>query len=72
MLMARSAVRGGQDIGESADKATQPANEGYSPDDVAASFYHNLGIDSTKEYHSSSGRPIMTVRDGHVIQTLFS
>jgi len=72
MLMAGGGVKGGQVIGQSDEKATQPANEGYSPDDVAASFYHALGIDSTKEYHTNTGRPIMIVRDGKVIQKLFS
>jgi hypothetical protein len=72
MLMAGGDVRGGQVIGESDEKATLPAAEGYSPDDVAASFYHNLGIDHKKEYHTSTGRPIMIVRDGSVIQPLFS
>jgi hypothetical protein len=43
-----------------------------SPNDVAASLYHNLGIDHTKEYHTNTGRPIMIVRDGNVIQKLFS
>ena len=51
---------------------TLPANEGYSPDDAAASFYHNLGIDHTQEYYSKTGRPITIVRDGSVIRDLFS
>ena len=72
MLMAGGGVRGGQVIGASDDKAAGPANEGYSPDDVAASFYHNLGIDHTHEYHTNTGRPIMVVREGTVIQQLFS
>jgi hypothetical protein len=72
MLMAGGGVRGGQVVGQSDDKATGPANEGFSPDDVAASFYHNLGIDHTKEYHSSTGRPITIVRNGTVIRDLFA
>ncbi|HND50901.1 MAG TPA: DUF1501 domain-containing protein [Pirellulaceae bacterium] len=72
MLMAGGGVRGGQVIGASDEKATQPANEAISPDDVAASLYHNLGIDHTKEYHTNTGRPIMIVRDGKVIPKLFS
>jgi len=72
MLMAGGSVRGGQAIGESDDKATQPKAEGFSPDDVAASFYYNLGIDHTKEYHTNTGRPITIVRDGKLIHQLFS
>lgn len=72
MLMAGGGVRGGQVLGQSDEKATMPANEGFSPDDVAASFYHALGIDHTKEYATNTGRPITIVRDGHVINKLFS
>lgn len=72
MLMAGGGVRGGQVIGESDDTASGPRHDGISPDDVAASFYHNLGIDPTLEYASSTGRPITLVRDGSVINQLFS
>ena len=71
MLLAGGGVRGGQVLGESDEKASFPAAKGFSPDDVAASFYHNLGIDHTKEYHSTTGRPIMIVRNGTVIPELF-
>ncbi len=72
MLMAGGAVRGGQVIGESDDTASGPRHEGISPDDVAASFYYNLGIDPALEYDSNTGRPITLVRDGHVIEKLFA
>ena len=72
MLMAGGGVRGGQVIGESDDTAAGPRHEGISPDDVAASFYHNLGIDPTLEYDTNTGRPITLVRDGKVIEQLFS
>ena len=72
MLMAGGAVRGGQVVGESDDTAAGPRHEGISPDDVAASFYYNLGIDPTMEFDSSTGRPITLVRDGQIIDQLFS
>lgn len=72
MLMAGGGISGGRVLGESNENATEPKHEGFSPDDVAASFYHNLGIDHTKEYHTSTGRPIMLVRDGNVIEELFA
>ena len=65
-------MRGGQVIGESDDTAAGPRHEGISPDDVAASFYHSLGIDPTLEYDTNTGRPITLVRDGKVIEQLFS
>ncbi len=72
MLLAGGGVRGGQVIGESDDKATGPKDDGFSPDDVAASFYHNLGINPAMEYHTNTGRPITIVRDGTVIKQLFA
>jgi uncharacterized protein (DUF1501 family) len=72
MLMAGGAVRGGQVIGESDDTASGPRHEAISPDDVAASFYYNLGIDPTLEYNTSTGRPITLVRDGKPLDQLFS
>jgi uncharacterized protein (DUF1501 family) len=72
MLLAGGAIRGGQVVGESDDKATLPKDKGFSPSDVAASFYHNLGIDPTREYHTNTGRPITIVRDGSPIRALFS
>ena len=72
MLQAGGSIRGGQALGESDEKASMPANEGFTPDDVAASFYHNVGIDHTKEYQTNTGRPIMIVRDGSVIRELFA
>lgn len=72
MLMAGHKVRGGQVVGESDEKAAGPKNDAITPDDAAASFYHNLGIDHTKEYQSTSGRPITIVRDGSIVRQLFS
>jgi hypothetical protein len=72
MLMAGGGVRGGQVIGESDETAAGPANEAIKPDDVAASFYQNLGIDHKQEFQTETGRPITLVRDGNPIPALFS
>jgi len=72
MLQAGGSIRGGQALGESDENASMPANEGFTPDDAAASFYHNVGIDHTKEYQTNTGRPIMVVRDGSVIKKMFA
>ena len=72
MLMAGGGVRGGQVIGASDAKGTEPKDEAIRPDDVAASLYRCLGIDPTKEYRTSTGRPVMIVRDGRPIDGLFA
>jgi len=71
VLLGGGGMRGGQVIGASDEKGTGPKDEAISPDSVAASFYHSLGIDPTKEYHTSTGRPVMIVRDGEMIEELF-
>ena len=71
-LMAGGGMQGGQVIGASDAKGEGPKDRAISPDDVAASFMHSLGIDPTKEYHTPTGRPVMIVRDGTVIPELFS
>lgn len=72
MLMAGGRIAGGRVLGASDANAMGPDGKGYSPDQVAASFYKNLGIDTTKEYHTSTGRPVMIVRDGEAIPELFA
>ncbi len=72
MLMAGGSIKPGQVVGASDDKGLGPLNEGHKPDDVAASFFHNLGIDPKHEYHTNTGRPVMIVRDGQIIPELFA
>ena len=57
---------------QSDDTAAGPRHEAIKPDDVAASFYHNLGINPDMEFDSNTGRPITLVRNGTVIDQLFS
>ncbi len=73
VLLAGGGIRGGQVIGVSDARAEAPADgKGFSPDDVAASFYRTLGIDAAKEYRMPTGRPVAIVRHGQVIEQLFS
>jgi hypothetical protein len=73
VLMGGGGIRGGQVVGASDDKGTGPASgDGITPDDVAATFYHSLGVDHTKEYRTPTGRPVAVVRYGKVIKELFA
>jgi uncharacterized protein (DUF1501 family) len=71
-LLAGGGMRGGQVLGATDDTASEPRGDAFAPDDVAASFYHSLGIDVTREYHTPSGRPVMIVRHGRPIGALWS
>ena len=69
-LLAGGGMEGGQVIGASDAKGEGPRDRVISPDDVAATFYHSLGIEHTKEYHTPTGRPVMIVRHGKPIPEL--
>ncbi|WP_435010177.1 DUF1501 domain-containing protein [Tundrisphaera lichenicola] len=72
-LMGGGGIKGGQVVGASDEKAMGPASgDGITPDNVAASFYHALGIDVRKEYKTNTGRPIAIVRNGSPIPELFA
>jgi uncharacterized protein (DUF1501 family) len=71
-LLSGGGIVGGRVVGASNDKGEEPASTGYSPDQLAATFYRTLGIDCTKEYHTPSGRPVMIVREGTVIDELLA
>lgn len=70
-VMAGGDVRGGQVIGATDKTAAEPSSVGFSPDDLAASFFANLGISPQVEFQSNVGRPITLVRDGNPIDSLF-
>jgi hypothetical protein len=72
VLLAGGGFKGGQAMGASDAKGEAPAGTPYRPEDLAASFYHALGIDHTKEYQTASGRPIAIVQGGRILPELFA
>lgn len=71
-VMAGGDVTGGQVIGETDATAAEPASVGYTPDDLAASFFANIGIPPSAEFQTDVGRPITLVRDGSPISKLLT
>lgn len=71
-MMAGGTTNCGQVIGRTDDKAQGPLNEGFSPDDLASSFFQNIGINPKTEYDANVGRPITLIRDGSPIPGLVS
>jgi hypothetical protein len=70
-LFAGAGVRGGQVIGRSDRIGAFPTTPPYSPDDVGATVYHVLGVDSGTEVHDRQGRPVRLNR-GEVIRALLT
>lgn len=72
-VLAGGGFKGGQVVGASNEKGEVPAvGDGYSPDRIAASYFHTFGIDYNMEYHEATGRPITLVRHGSLIPELFA
>jgi hypothetical protein len=71
-LLAGGDIGGGRVAGASDATASAPSGDGYSPDDLAASFFQNTGIDPKTEFQTNVGRPVTLVRNGSVIEPLFA
>src|SRR4029077_16081497 len=70
-LFAGAGVQGGQVIGRSDPIGAYPATNPYAPDDVGATIYHALGVDSEAEVRDLQGRPVR-LNGGEVIQALYT
>lgn len=70
VVVAGGGVRGGQTLGSSDRIAAYPATRPVSPDDLAATIYHALGIDPDTEIRDSLGRPIL-LSEGRPLAELF-
>ena len=57
-LLAGAGVAPGQVVGATNDKAEEPVGTGFTPDDLAATFYSSIGINPAMEFESNVGRPI--------------
>jgi hypothetical protein len=57
-LVAGAGIRGGQVYGSSDATASDPKDNPVKIEDLAATIFDRLGIDSTKEYHAPNGRAV--------------
>ena len=51
-------------------RAEKPADNPYGPEDLAATIYRQLGINSDEEFITPDGRPVKIVNQGRVIREL--
>jgi hypothetical protein len=58
VLLAGAGVRGGQVYGSSDGAAAYAAELPVSPDDLAATVFHSLGVRQDHELHDAQGRPL--------------
>ena len=71
IAVAGAGVPGGQVIGASDSMGAEPRDRPVSIEDLGATVYRKLGIDTHKEYHAL-GRPIRINDGGQPIRELFA
>jgi len=70
VVLAGGGVRGGQILGASDRIAAYPTSAPVSPDDLAATIYHALGIDLHTEVRDALNRPL-SLTQGNPLLALF-
>jgi hypothetical protein len=68
--LAGGPVEGGRVVGESDAKGAFPKVNPKTPQDVLATMYRHLGIDTEAQYADGSGRPITVLPGGKPIEEL--
>jgi hypothetical protein len=68
--LAGGPIKGGRAVGESDAKGAFPKSHPHSPQDVLATLYRHLGVDTTVQYLNNTGRPITVLPSGKPIEAL--
>ena len=70
--VAGGGIQGGRVIGSSDAKGAYPADNPKRPQDVLATMYRHLGIDTHTTYEDHAGRPVPVLPYGRPIDELFA
>ena len=70
LALAGGGLQMGQTIGESAPKLDVPATAAISPQDLMATIFHVLGIDTRLQFANQAGRPVYLIEEGNPISEL--
>ncbi len=69
--MAGGRIEGGRVVGQSDSKGALPQENPKSPEDVLATVYRHLGVDTDTHYIDNNGRPHRVLARGAPIDELF-
>jgi uncharacterized protein (DUF1501 family) len=72
VMLAGGGVKGGLVYGASDATATEPEDSPVSPEDLATTMYHLMGIVADKELMAPGDRPIEIVDGGELIKPLLA
>jgi len=71
-VLAGAGIRGGTTYGRSDKDAAYPLDHPTSPEDLAATVFHALGIDPETRIADAQGRPVPIADGGEVLHALFA
>jgi uncharacterized protein (DUF1501 family) len=72
VVLAGGGFKRGYAHGTTDAQGMAPSTEPCTPDDVASSIFHCLGVDPHHELNTPTGRPVALFREGKVIEKLLS
>ncbi|MBK9384347.1 MAG: DUF1501 domain-containing protein [Planctomycetes bacterium] len=72
VVAAGGGLKRGCAFGRSDERGSEPEEGAVRPADLAATVFHQLGIDPTKKLMSPGDRPIDLVREGRVLQEILA
>jgi hypothetical protein len=70
VLIGGGGIPGGRVIGSSTARGEYPRSHALRPQDLMATLYHQLGIDTETTFTNHAGQPIKIVSGGEVIRDL--
>jgi hypothetical protein len=72
VLLAGGGIKRGHVYGSTDPQGMAPTTDACTPDDLASTLFHCLGIDPHQELTSPTGRPIQLFREGSVIDRILT
>jgi hypothetical protein len=72
VLLAGGGIKRGHVFGSTDPQGMAPTTDACTPDDLASTLFHCLGIDPHQELTSPTGRPIQLFREGSVIDKILT
>jgi hypothetical protein len=72
VVLAGGGFRRGFAYGSTDAQGMAPSTEPCTPDDVAATVFHNLGLDPHQELMTPTGRPVQLFREGRLLPRVLS
>lgn len=72
VMLAGGGIKSGVIHGKTDPRGSEPIDKAVSPEDLAATIYHQLGIDPEKKLMSSGNRPIDIIRNGNILYDLIA